>query len=158
MLGQITGTLRTEVALATQVFEHVVLVFSLHMIIEDGPGVVFVCQGLYIEVASIQAQARIHHRCNFVLFYAVKMAVAIVSLCINESDQICTQPDQKHFLKIYIDALQGVAGVSKYSQNMLQIKVLSSWPFGSQNIKNRVFRFELFSIHLPLFHSAETRC
>ena len=33
--------MRTDVALATQVFEHVVLVFSLHMIFEDGPGVEF---------------------------------------------------------------------------------------------------------------------
>ena len=63
-----------------------------------------------------------------------------------------------YFFQIYIDAPQGVPGVSKNSQNMLQIKVLSSWPFGSQNIKNNVFGIELFSIHLPLCHSAETRC
>ena len=29
---------------------------------------------------------------------------------------------------------------------------MSSCPFGSQNINNRVFRFELFSIHLPLWY------
>ena len=51
---------------------------------------------------------------------------------------------RQHFFQIYIDAPQGVPGVSKNSQNMLQIKVLGSWPFGSQNIKNRVFGFEFF--------------
>ena len=59
---------------------------------------------------------------------------------------------RQHFFQIYIDAPQGVPGVSKNSQNMLQIKVLSSWPFGSQKIKNAAFRFELFSFQLPLWY------
>jgi hypothetical protein len=33
----------------------------------------------------------------------------------------------------------------------LQMKVLSSCPFGSQNIKNRLFRFKLFSVHSPIY-------
>lgn len=34
------------------------------------------------------------------------------------------------------------------------MKVLSSCPLGSQNIKNMVFRFELFYVHLPLLVSS----
>ena len=51
---------------------------------------------------------------------------------------------RQHFFQISIDAPQGVPGVSKNSKNMLQIKVLSSWPFGSQNIKNGAFGVEFF--------------
>ena len=49
----------------------------------------------------------------------------------------------------------GVPGLSK-NQIFLQIKVLSFCPesFSSQNIKSRVFRFELFSVHLPLCYVA----
>ena len=50
------------------------------------------------------------------------------------------------------------AGVSKNSQKYATDKSVEFWPFGPQNIKNRVFRFELFSVHLPLCQSAETRC
>ena len=47
------------------------------------------------------------------------------------------------------------AGVSKNSQKYDTNKSVVFWPFGPQN---RVFRFELFSIHLPLCQSAKTRC
>ena len=50
------------------------------------------------------------------------------------------------------------AGVSKNSQKYATNKSVEFWPFGPQNIKNRVFRFELFSVHLPLCQSAETGC
>ena len=50
------------------------------------------------------------------------------------------------------------AGVSKNSQKYATNKSVEFWPFGPQNIKNRVFRFELFSDHLPLCQSAEIRC
>jgi hypothetical protein len=49
-----------------------------------------------------------------------------------------------------MDAPPGVPGVSKNQNFFLQINVLSSCPFDTQNIKNRVFRFELFSVHVPL--------
>ena len=77
------------------------------------------------------------------LFYAFKMAVAIASLCVNASDQICTQPDQKliFFKSIWMHP-QGSQGCQKIS---------------SQNIKNRVFRFELFSVHLPLWYCATAK-
>ena len=55
-----------------------------------------------------------------------------------------------YFSNLYGRTPRGPRGCQKIHKNMLQIKVLSSWPFGSQNIKNRVFRFELFSIHLRL--------
>ena len=84
------------------------------------------------------------------LFYAFKMAVSIASLCVNVSDLICTQPDQTLFFSnLYIDIYTGVLGVSN-NQIFLQIKLLSSCPKIEPNIKNRVFRFELFSVHLPL--------
>ena len=44
---------------------------------------------------------------------------------------------------------RGPRGVKK-SDFFLQMEVLSSCPFGSQNIKKRIFRFDLFSVHLPL--------
>ena len=50
------------------------------------------------------------------------------------------------------------AGVSKNSQKYAKNKSVEFWPFGPQNIKNRVFRIELFSVHLPLCQSAETGC
>ena len=51
------------------------------------------------------------------------------------------------------------AGVSKNSQKYATNKSVEFWPFGPQNIKNnRVFRFELFSVHLPLCQSTETGC
>merc|ERR1712008_132314 len=52
---------------------------------------------------------------------------------------------------------QGSQGCQKIRIFFLQIKVLSSWHFGSQNIKNRVFRFELFSVHLPLWLACPIR-
>ena len=62
------------------------------------------------------------------------------------------------FFKSILTHSKGSQGSQKILQNMLRINVLSSWPFGSQNIKNRVFRFELFSVHHPLCRSAETSC
>ena len=55
------------------------------------------------------------------------------------------------FFQIYMDAPPGIPGVSKNQNLKKKIKVLSSCPLGSQNIKNRGFRFELFSVHLPLW-------
>ena len=84
------------------------------------------------------------------LFYAFKMVGSIVSLCVNASDYICTQPDLTLFFSnLYGRAPWGPKGVKK-SDFFLQIKVLSSCPFGSKNIKNRVFRFDFISVHLPL--------
>ena len=70
------------------------------------------------------------------------MTVAIVSLCVNAS------PDQTLFFSnLYGRTPRGARDVKK-SDFFLQMKVLSSCPFGSQNIKNRVFRVELFFIYL----------
>ena len=89
--------------------------------------------------------------CKFVLSYAFKMVVAIAFLykkCIR-LDLQAAGSDTIFFKSIWRHP-QGSQGCQKFHKNMLQINVLSFWPFGSQNIKNRVYRFELFSDHLPL--------
>ena len=66
---------------------------------------------------------------------------------------IATQPVRTLFLfKSIWTRPQGSQGCQKIRIFFSQLKVLSSCPFGSQNIKNRVFRFELFSVHLPLWY------
>ena len=91
------------------------------------------------------------------LFYAFKMALLFASLCVNASDQICSlnlhTAGSDTIFQIYLEAPLGVPGVSKIRISFLQLKVLSSCPFGSQNIKNKVFRFELFYLHLTLWQS-----
>ena len=77
-------------------------------------------------------------------FYVFKVAVAIASLSVNVSDQICTQPDQTLFFQIYMDEPPGVLRVSENQIFFLQIKVLSSCPFGSQNIQNSVLGLSYF--------------
>ena len=47
------------------------------------------------------------------------------------------------FIQIYMDAPPGVPGVSKNLQKYATNK--SFWVLGSQNIKNRVFRFKVIS-------------
>ena len=46
---------------------------------------------------------------------------------------------------------QGFQGYQNIRILFLQIKVKNFYPLGSQNMKNWVFRFELFSVHLPLW-------
>ena len=85
-------------------------------------------------------------------FYTFKMAMVIASLCINASDYTCTLTDQTLFFSnLYGHTPRGPRGV-KNSDFFSQIILLRSWPFGSQNMKKRVFRFELFSVHLPLWY------
>ena len=62
---------------------------------------------------------------------------------------------QYFFSNIYGRTLRGLRGV-KNSDFFLQIKVLSSCPFGSQNIKNRVFKFELFIFLCGNFYLRKT--
>ena len=54
------------------------------------------------------------------------------------------------FVQIYMDAPTGVPGVSKNQIYFFTNKTVKFVPKIGPNIKNRVFWFELFSVHLPL--------
>ena len=60
------------------------------------------------------------------------------------------------FSNLYGRTPRGPRGVKKSDFFFLQIKVLSSCPFGSQNIKNRVFKFELFIFLCGNFYLRKT--
>ena len=74
------------------------------------------------------------------LFYAFKMALLFASLCVNASDYICSlnlhAAGTDTNFQIYLEA-------PRFS--FLQLKALSSCPFGLQNIKNKFLGLTLFS-------------
>ena len=90
------------------------------------------------------------------LFYAFKMAVLFVSFCINASDVIlCSfmhSARSEPIFQIYMDPPTGVPGASKNQNFSFTNKSVEFLPqnSNSKNIKNEVFGFELFSVHLTL--------